>query len=167
MYVLGVSVAILLAIGILPHTGWYRTLTVLSGSMRPTFNPGDMIVVRPEALRDVRVGQVISYNVPTGARQLETHRVIKVLKGGDEPVVQTQGDANNWRDPWTAKLQGGRAWRLTLVVPYIGFGINFLREPMVHKAAIFAAPGLVALLVLAEMWGVSLPRRRRLGAAGS
>jgi signal peptidase len=157
---LAVVVLFFVGVALGPRLGFYRTLTVLSGSMRPTFNPGDVIVVTPEALRDVRVGQVISYNVPDGAHQLETHRVIKVLQGGAEPVVQTQGDANNWRDPWTAKLHGDKAWRLAFVIPYAGFAINFLRDPTVHRAAIFVAPGLVALLVLAEIWGVSLPRRR-------
>jgi signal peptidase len=131
---------------------------VLSGSMRPTFNPGDLVIVRPEPIREVRVGQVISYSVPVGARQVETHRVIRVLSGGAHPVIQTQGDANNWRDPWTAQLRGRTAWRLAVVIPYAGYAINALRSRTLHVATVVGAPAALCLLLLAQLWGVSLPR---------
>ena len=163
-------VLVLLAIGLGPTLGLYRTLTVLSGSMRPTFNPGDVIVVRPVPLRSVRAGEVISFNLPNGAHELETHRVVRVLSGGDSPVVQTKGDANNSRDPWTAKLHGQQGWRLALVIPKAGFLVNVLRSQKAHLAAIFVAPILLALLALAEIWGIAprlRPGRRRLVAEPS
>jgi hypothetical protein len=33
------------AIALLPKLGLYRPVTVLSGSMRPTFSPGDMVAL--------------------------------------------------------------------------------------------------------------------------
>ncbi len=162
------ALAVFVAVGLLPQLGWYRPVTVLSGSMRPTFSPGDLIFVRPEPLRDVRVGQVISYQVPVGIHQVETHRVIRIVRGGPSPVVQTQGDANNWHDPWTAKLQGKTAWHLRLVVPYGGHLISSLRSRTMHVAAIVVAPALLALLVLAELWGVpGLAARLRQGYHGA
>jgi signal peptidase len=160
LLVLSVLAFVTVAVG--PRFGLYRPLTVLSGSMRPTFNPGDLVIVRPEPLRDVRAGQVIAYQVPVGVHQVETHRIVRVLHGGAHPVVQTKGDANNVRDPWTAKLSGTTAWRLAVVVPYGGYVINALRSRELHFAALVVAPGLVALLLLANLWGV-LPRRRRTG----
>jgi signal peptidase len=161
---LGLAVLVFVAAALMPRLGWYRPLTVLSGSMRPTFSPGDLIIVRPEPLRDVRVGQVISYHVPVGAHQVETHRVIRILQGGASPVVQTQGDANNWHDPWTAKLHGSTTWRLGFVVPYAGYLINALRSRTLHLAAVLVAPALMALLVLAGLWGLPAPSFRRRGA---
>ena len=70
--VLGLALAVLFLLGLLPHTGWYRTETVLSGSMRPTFAPGDLVVVTPERIADVRVGQMISYHIPL-ERYPDTH----------------------------------------------------------------------------------------------
>jgi signal peptidase len=159
-----VPIALLfVGLAVLPRLGLYRPLTVLSGSMRPTFDPGDLVIVRPEPVSAVRVGQVISYKVPVGAHQVETHRVLKILKGGAHPVIQTQGDANNWRDPWTAQLQGTTAWRLTAVIPYGGYAINALRGRAAHLATVVVAPLLLCLLLLAQLWGVSpnLPRRAR------
>ena len=141
---------LLLAIG--PRLGWYRPLTVLSGSMGPTFSPGDLILVRPEPMRDVRVGQVISFRVPTGAHQVETHRVMKLVRGGDHPIVQTQGDANDRRDPWTAELHGATAWHQTVVIPYAGYAIHGLRSRALRLSAVIVAPSLIALLFLLDLW---------------
>src|SRR5437867_11828955 len=117
---LGAAVLLFLAIGLLPRTGWYRVETVLSGSMRPAFAPGDMIVVSPEPLRDVQAGQVISYHIPIGDQHVQTHRIVQVVRGGDHPVVRTKGDANDSVDPWKARLGGTTAWRVRLVAPKLG-----------------------------------------------
>ena len=111
-----------IGLGVLPHLGVYRTLTVLSASMKPTFSPGDIVVVRPEPIERLRVGQVISYAVPVGAHQVETHRVVEILRGQGTttPVVQTKGDNNTVVDPWTAQLNGSTVWRLEAVVPKAG-----------------------------------------------
>ena len=54
------AVAVLAAVAIGPRLGLYRMETVLSGSMVPTFNPGDVIIVTPEPVTAVRPGQVIT-----------------------------------------------------------------------------------------------------------
>jgi signal peptidase I len=154
------SFAVFLALGILPRSGAYRTVTALSASMTPTFRPGDMLVLRPEPLSSVRAGQVISFSIPTGDRRVETHRIVKVLRGGSDPVVWTRGDANNTRDPWTAELHGSQAWRLTAIVPYAGWPLLWLREPPVRLALVVVAPALLLLLGLFAIWR---PARRTAG----
>jgi signal peptidase I len=151
---LALALMLFLAIAVLPRIGLYRPVTVLSGSMRPTFSPGDMVVVVPEPVSAVRVGQVISYQVPVGIHQVETHRIVKILQGGAHPLVQTQGDANNWPDPWTAKLEGSTAWRMVAVIPHLGYVVNWLRASTLQTAAIVVAPALLALLLLSEIWGL-------------
>jgi signal peptidase len=151
---LALAVLVLILLGLLPHTGWYRTETVLSGSMRPMFGPGDLVVVTPEPTRDVRVGQVISLHIPVGDHHVQTHRVVAVLRGGANPIVRTKGDANNARDPWASKLQGTTAWRVRLVVPKAGLAIAWLRSPIVRTISIFAAPLFLALFGLWRIWRV-------------
>jgi signal peptidase len=147
---------VLLVVG--PVLGLYRTVTVLSGSMRPTFSPGDMVVVSPEPLTSVRVGQVISFRTPTADPYVETHRVIAVLRGGAEPIVQTKGDANNTVDPWRAQLDGSTAWRYRFRLPMLGYPILFLREPWVRRFSVFFLPALLALWALAKLWLPVKPR---------
>jgi signal peptidase I len=154
-----------IGLGVLPHLGVYRTLTVLSASMKPTFSPGDIVVVRPEPIERLRVGQVISYAVPVGAHQVETHRVVKILRGQGTttPVIQTKGDNNTVVDPWTAQLNGPTIWRLEAVVPKVGYAINLMRDRTFHLVSVILIPGSLAILALARMWG--LGRRRRSGDA--
>jgi signal peptidase len=150
--VLTASLGILLAVGVLPHFGWYRTETALSGSMEPYFSPGDMLVVTPEPLREVRPGWVISYRIPLGDHHVQTHRVIEVVRGGDHPLVRTKGDANKAADPWVAKLNGPKAWRVRKVVPHGGQLIVWLRQPIVRYLTLFLAPFLLALVWIVRIW---------------
>ena len=149
---LGAALAIFLLLALLPRTGLYRTETVLSGSMKPDFSAGDMVVVTPEPSRDIRVGQVISYHIPVGDHHVQTHRIVQILRGGVHPVVRTKGDANNARDPWTARLDGSTAWRVRLVVPKLGWMVVWLRDPLLRLLTVFGAPALLALIALWGIW---------------
>ena len=146
-----VSVAVLLVIGILPRTGWYRTMTVLTGSMRPTFAPGDVVVARPTAADSVQVGDVLVYRVPVGARQVESHRIVQIL--GHKPlIVRTRGDANNAADPWTAIIDDDHVWTVRGSVPWAGRAILWLRTPRLHTLTTYLLPLLVAMLLLSAIW---------------
>jgi signal peptidase len=149
---LGAAFLLFLGIGVLPRTGWYRVETVLSGSMEPAFAPGDLIVVTPEPLREVRAGQVISYHIPIGDQHVQTHRIVKVLHGGEHPVVQTKGDANDSVDPWKARLDGTTAWQVRAVAPKLGWLIVWLRTPTIRNLTVFGAPLLLAVLGLWRIW---------------
>jgi signal peptidase I len=146
------AAAMLLALGLGPALGLYRTITVLSGSRRPAFAPGDVIVVTPEPARDLRVGQVITYQIPVDGRRVETHRVVRILRPGEEPIVQTKGDANNAPDPWQAQLHGGTLWRYRLRIPLLGYPILALRAPLTHWILVTLLPALLALYWLVELW---------------
>jgi signal peptidase len=111
------------------------------------------VVVTPEPIREVRVGQVISYHIPVGDHHVQSHRVIKVLRGGAHPLVRTKGDANAAPDPWTARLNGDTAWQVRAVVPKAGWAIVWLRTPAIRRLAIFAVPLLLAILGLWRIWG--------------
>jgi signal peptidase len=149
---LGVALALLLLLALIPHTGLYRPETVLSNSMKPYFGAGDLLIVTPEPVRDVRAGQVISIKIPTGDHHVQTHRVVQVVRGGAHPLIRTKGDANNARDDWTARLDGSTAWQVRLVVPKLGWLIVWLRDPLIRYFAVFLAPALFALLVLRRIW---------------
>ena len=149
---LGVALAAFLLLAIVPHTGLYRTETVLSNSMKPYFGAGDLVVVTPEPLRDVRVGQVISIHVPNGDHHVQTHRIVQIVRGGKHPVIRTRGDANDARDQFTARLDGKTAWRVRYVVPKVGWTIVWLRNPLLRLLTVFLAPVAFVLLALRRIW---------------
>lgn len=144
----------LLVLGIGPRTGLYRPVTVLSDSMRPMFAAGDVVVATPEPPEDIAVGQVISFRIP-GVNEIESHRVLEVVRGGREPIVRTIGDNNPAPDPWQAQLHG-QGWRvrtdLGLVIPKLGWLIIWMRNPMVHLLAVDVAPAVLTLLWLVWIW---------------
>jgi len=145
------SVLVLLFIGILPRTGAYRTLTVLSGSMRPAFAPGDIVVAKPTPVDSLKVGDILVYAIPIADHHVESHRVTKIISR--RPLIlTTKGDANNGADPWTAQLDTDRVWTVRHQVPFVGRAIIWLRSPLQHRISTLLIPAVIALLFLRTIW---------------
>ena len=141
----------LLAVG--PHVFGYRTMTMLTGSMAPEINPGDVTIVTPVAVSEVTEGMVITYHRPIEDHSLVTHRIISVQRGTDGTVtVQTKGDANDAADPWTATLEGDTAYQVRAVIPELGHVIEALRAPVVTQALLYGAPALLVGWLLLTIW---------------
>ena len=152
----GLVVTAVVAFGFLavgPHVFGYRTMTMLTGSMAPEIELGDITVVTPLAVEDVTAGMVIAYHIPIDDHRVVTHRVVAVERGLDGSVtVQTKGDANEAADPWKATLQGDTAWQVDAVVPEVGHVVQALRTPVVSMALRYGAVALVAGWVLLSIW---------------
>ena len=150
---LGLAVLAFLGLAVGPHVFGYRTMTMLTGSMAPGIEPGDVTVVTPLATSDITAGMVISYHRPIEDHSLVTHRVVSVTKAPDGTVtVQTKGDANDANDPWTATLQGDTAYQVRAVIPKIGKAIEALRAPVVSQVLLYGAPTLLVGWLLLSIW---------------
>lgn len=148
---LAATLFLLLAVG--PHVLGYRTMTMLTGSMAPQINPGDVVVSTPVATRDLHSGMVISYHIPIDDHRIVTHRIVSVDHGMDGTVtVQTKGDANKTVDPWKATLSGDSVFQVRAVVPKLGYAIEALRTPTVRTVLVYAAPALLAGWLLLGIW---------------
>lgn len=113
----------------------YMPMTVLSGSMSPVIQAGDLIIVKTIKPEEVKVGDVITYNVDK--KILVTHRVVEILNDNKEIRFRTKGDANRVVDE---KLVSGRqiVGSLAYKIPYGG-----------HAAKLAASPqGFVLLVVI-------------------
>ena len=140
-----------LALG--PHVLGYRTLTMLTGSMSPEIDPGDIAVVTPLAVSEVAAGMVITYHIPVEDHRVVTHRVVSVERAADGRVtVQTKGDANDHLDPWKATLQGDTAYQVRAVIPGVGTAIQALRTPVVSQLLTYGATSLLAAWALLAIW---------------
>jgi signal peptidase I len=159
LLVLG-AVALLGLVAIGPHVFGYHIESVLSGSMVPTFSPGDAVLVTSEPTDHLRVGQIISYHIPIGDHHVETHRIVRIVSRGPRPVVVTKGDANSAPDPWHAKLLTARVWHVRAVIPHLGTAIYDLRTPTVHSLTTILAPTLIVVLLLARIWRPTSARSR-------
>jgi len=150
---LGLAVLTFAVLAVGPHMFGYRTMTMLTASMAPEINPGDVTIVTPIAISEVTEGMVITYHRPIEDHSLVTHRVISVETAPDGSVtVQTKGDANDAADPWTATLEGDTAYEVRAVVPELGHLIQALRAPVVTQALLYGAPALLVGWLLLTIW---------------
>lgn len=161
------SFTALVALGVGPRTGLYRTLTVLSGSMKPGIPVGSVVIDTPEKPPDIRVGQIVTYQIPVLDHHVVSHRVVKIVSGGPRPVFQTKGDANGAPDPWTAQTDGSGLWRVRAVVPWAGWAILALRKPVVQHVLVWVLPAILGLVWLLNIWRRPASRiRPEAGRAG-
>jgi signal peptidase len=129
--VFGTAVVVLLAtlavaLAVVPRVNNGAALTVLTGSMEPTFSPGDVIVVKgvQDADNEVAVGDVITFMPNPNDPTLITHRVVSKSINPTEGVsFITQGDANSAPDdPVLPKQIRGK---FMYAVPYVGFATSW------------------------------------------
>jgi len=69
---------------------------VLSGSMKPTIYPGDIVFARAVNPRDIIEGDIIVANMSS---RLYTHRVIDKIDSDENILFRLKGDANEDPDP--------------------------------------------------------------------
>jgi signal peptidase I len=101
--------------------GWVPVV-ISTGSMSPTINPGDVVMLVDPPSEKLRPGAVITFEGPTENRSLVTHRV----HGLEDDFYLTKGDANPLPDSTPVKpsdVQGvGR-----LLVPMVGLPRTWLQ----------------------------------------
>lgn len=73
---------------------------VLTGSMEPALEPGDVVFLETDiAVDEVREGDVITFHPHAAADETYTHRVVEVASNTGGTVLVTKGDANEGPDP--------------------------------------------------------------------
>jgi len=117
------------AVAILPRVTGAVPLTVLSGSMRPTLQPGDLVVVRPTPVEQLSIGDVVTFQPESGVATLVTHRIIDITydEAGNVLNLETQGDANGSPDnPLIPEQIMGRVWYSVPMIGHLTNGRNAL-----------------------------------------
>ena len=151
LMVVAVTAFLFLPVG--PRFLGYQTSTMLTGSMAPLINPGDVVVSVPTPVSSLKTGDIITYKIPVEDQRVETHRIVELKRNADGgTTVRTKGDANNGADPWQATIQGDTVDVQTATVPYLGTIIRSLREPAVLMVLTYVAPGILVLMLLARIW---------------
>ncbi|MEO8469953.1 MAG: signal peptidase I [Chloroflexota bacterium] len=136
-----------------PLTG-QQVMDVTSGSMGPAIPAGALILVSPAHEADLRVGDVITVQLPSGT--VLTHRIVATSVVDGHRMLTIRGDAN---DPTAVEaVAANRAiGRVTAIVP----GAGQYLEPLTRPTAIIAWVGMVTLGFLRRLTRGARVRRGR------
>jgi signal peptidase I len=70
----------------------------VGNSMSPCIKKGDLLVVKPIALEEAGIGEIVAYRKEESHSVLTAHRVVARGKDQSQGYLLTQGDRNLYRD---------------------------------------------------------------------
>lgn len=101
----------------------YNMHTVMSESMKPAINMGDMIVTGPpDGGQGVSPGDIVTYK---SGDELITHRVLSI----EGETLVTKGDATEDADPWPVEMSSLTGIYI-FKIPYLGYFHDFIRTKL-------------------------------------
>lgn len=158
---LALAGGVLLVMVLVPRLAGASAYTVLTGSMSPGLPPGELVVVRAVDPAAVRVGDVVTYQLESGAPAVVTHRVAGVLVGGaGDRSFRMRGDANAADDLEAVRPEQVRGV-LWYHVPLLGWINSALSGPWRPVVVGAVAGGLLLYAVMVWLRALAQVRRRR------
>ncbi|SOC87774.1 signal peptidase I [Curtobacterium sp. 314Chir4.1] len=173
---LGLSTGLLLLVAglavvliVVPKATGSTPLTVLTQSMDPTLPPGTLLVVRPTPVEDIRIGDVVTYQITSGQPAVISHRVVSVASSSDGSRTFTlKGDNNALADPApvTAAQVRGVVWYSLPDIGLVNQLVNGSRSWLIPAiAGVLLAYGAV-MVTIGIVSAARRRRRRRVAVAG-
>jgi len=143
MTISGYAIAIvLLSFSVLSFSGVAKARIVLTGSMKPAINPGDIIITTPISNKTPKVGDVIAYQARRFNGQavaVFSHRII----GGDtKSGFVVKGDANKTPDNQKPVPKD--------ILGVVIFTIPFLGNILTPKALFLLVPCIFGLWLILD-----------------
>ena len=139
--------------------GTWQVTPVLSGSMRPGFSVGGAVISQRVPVDSLHVRDVIIFNDPNKASEQIVHRIVRITKNSSGQLqFNTQGDANNVRDPWTITIRGNDVYKVRWSVPILGYVANSYQN---HRGDYLLGAGIVLILIAITTVLETRPGRRR------
>lgn len=133
-----------------------RGLVVLSGSMRPALQVGDVTVNESIRASSARPGDILTFSDPQRPGRLLTHRAQLVERQGGRMRVLTRGDANSASEEWRIAADG-RVGRVALRVPLLGYVLAAMGHPLGNLGFIVLPALALAALALRRIWRAPEP----------
>jgi signal peptidase len=120
---------------------------VSSGSMIPTLNVGDIIVVKDKGtFRTLQVGDIIVFNSPTGDGRVIVHRIYSLSADQYGVAIYTKGDNNPVPDAWVVR-ESHYIGKVVFTLPYLGRVTSVIQPPLNYVLIFF----FIVLIFVAEL----------------
>jgi len=150
-----------LVLVVAPMATGSQTYTVLTNSMAPKYAPGTFLVVKPTPFAELRVGDIITYQIESGKPAVISHRIITVgTTQSGERVFTTKGDNNSLADAAPVHAPQVRG-KLLYAVPYVGFAANALGQTNRGMLMPVAAVGLIGFGAFSMIQGARAKNRAK------
>jgi signal peptidase len=125
--------------------GSWAVNPVLSGSMRPGFTVGGVVISQRVPVSELAVRDVIVFHNPNKPSEEMVHRIVQMTKGPDgQLLIKTQGDANPVRDPWTLTIRGNSVYKVRWSLPLLGYVAVAYQN---HRGIALLVAGFLLILV--------------------
>lgn len=151
--------AILLTAVVIPRFAGAVPYTVLTGSMKPTYPPGSLVIVKPLDNDKVPVGAAITYQIRSGEPEVVTHRVIAVGTDREGARLYTTRGDNNPQPDAAAVEPGQIRGEVWYSLPYLGY-VNAWLTGSERKTVLGVAVGAALLYACAMFAGARRDRVR-------
>lgn len=121
----------------------YKTFSIISGSMMPEINVGDIVVVKDVEINDLKDGDIISFRNDS---EIITHRIIRIEEDKKQILYITKGDNNNTEDADKVSFVNIEG-KVVNVIPKLGNVVFFLK----NKVTILLLITLFILIYVYDM----------------
>jgi len=122
---------------------------VASGSMIPVLQVYDVLIVQGhEPFEDIKIGDIIVFNRPSGHDRVIVHRVASIIE--DEPkTIRTKGDANPASIPGTdfPITKEEYIGKVAYVIPQVGYVTQLLKPPINYIIIVI----VIGIMVVKQM----------------
>lgn len=120
---------------------------VSSGSMIPTLNVGDIIVVKDkDTFQTLSVGDIIVFYSPLGDGRVIVHRIYGIARDQNGVAIYTKGDNNPSPDAWVVR-ESHYIGKVVFTLPYIGRVTSIIQPPLNYILIFF----FILLIFAAEL----------------
>lgn len=125
----------------------YSIMNVLTGSMEPTYQVGDIVVIKATNPDELKKDDVITFisSDPDLKGQAVTHRIINIEEKTGQKKFETKGDNNKVADE-TLVTQDKVLGKVQFKIPFVGKAVNFMQT---NRAAFFLIIILPMLVIMA------------------
>ena len=116
--------------GSVSNLAGFTPMTVQSDSMSPTFDQGDLIVIKQCDTSSLQVGDIVTFHtIVDGQYALNTHRIVSIDELNGMHSFTTKGDNNDIADQHVIS-DGDIVGKYVLKIPYLGKVMDILSSSM-------------------------------------
>jgi signal peptidase len=142
-----IALSIALAPAVLTSKYGFGFSPILTGSMRPQAQPGDIYITRLVTADTLKVGDVIAVNNPTTGVYY-SHRIAEIRPMNEIFRITTKGDANATADRDPVMIAPQQSVSIVISrVPWLG-------RPMVYMNTVQGRQAATSFLVVANILGL-------------